>query len=132
MYMFIKDFLSDRKFQVRVGDVFSEKVHMTNGTPQGSIISPLLFNLMINDLPTPTSRNTEAAIFADESSAWCSGKNLTHLNTAIQVHIDNVTNWSENGASNSQNPKQLQSYSVNHLHPGLKNQTEHKWDQHSN
>jgi len=67
MYKFVEDFLSDRKIQVRVGDALSEKVIIENGTPQGSIISPLLFNIMINDLPTPTDKDTHAAIFADES-----------------------------------------------------------------
>ena len=39
-YNWIKDFLFGRSIQVRVD----------NGTPQGIVISPLLFSIMINDV----------------------------------------------------------------------------------
>ena len=51
MYNWIKDFLSDRTFQVKVGAELSVHFSQENGTPQGSVISPLLFLIMINDIP---------------------------------------------------------------------------------
>jgi retron-type reverse transcriptase len=50
---FIRSFLKGRKIQVTVNQETSE-LHslIDNGTPQGSVISPTLFNLMINDLST--------------------------------------------------------------------------------
>ena len=44
------DFLSDRKSRVTIQGHESDFVTFDNGTPQGSIISPTLFNLIINDL----------------------------------------------------------------------------------
>lgn len=49
-FNWIKDFLMERTIQVKVGSVSSKTVDIENGTPQGSVISPVLFNIMINDI----------------------------------------------------------------------------------
>ena len=46
----IESFLKNRTFQVRVNGNLSENGTLKNGIPQGSVISPLLFNFMLNDL----------------------------------------------------------------------------------
>lgn len=48
MFNWIKEFLMKRTIQVNVGSVSSKTVDIENGTPQGSLISPVLFNIMIN------------------------------------------------------------------------------------
>ena len=50
-YQWIVNFLSDRTFQVKIGASFSDTYTLENGTLQGSVISPLLFLIMINDIP---------------------------------------------------------------------------------
>ena len=47
----IKNYLLNRKAFVRVGDVYSEPYTMEAGCPQGAILSLLLFNIMLSDLP---------------------------------------------------------------------------------
>jgi len=62
MFQFIRAFLSNRTFQVRVGSTLSVTKLLENGTPQGSVRSPVLFSLMINDLPNAI---TSPALYAD-------------------------------------------------------------------
>ena len=50
MLSYVNEFLSNRTLQVKINNTFSEIHIVQNGTPQGSCISPTLFNIMVNDL----------------------------------------------------------------------------------
>ena len=47
----LKNYLTDRKQTVRVGQAVSEPLTVHSGVPQGSIREPLMFILYMNDLP---------------------------------------------------------------------------------
>lgn len=47
-YNRIKDFLFNRFLQIRIGTVISGRYIVDNGTPQGNVISSILFSVMIN------------------------------------------------------------------------------------
>ena len=50
MLKWIHNFLTDRKIQVRVGVETSDPLKLENGCPPGSVLSPILFNVIINTL----------------------------------------------------------------------------------
>ena len=75
---FVEDFLKDRSIQVRVEAATSSTYFLENGTPQSSALTPLLFIIMIKDLPE-SSNGVKLALFADDSSMWTSGRNVSAL-----------------------------------------------------
>ena len=92
LFKFIKDFVTNRTFQVRIENTLSTNRIQKNGTPQGSVISSILFLIMINDL-TPNSTDIELSLFADDSAAYTSGKNINKIYKSMQETSNKITNW---------------------------------------
>ncbi|KAK0130917.1 putative RNA-directed DNA polymerase from transposon BS [Merluccius polli] len=95
------NFLSQRQQRVRVGNNISKTIEVSTGSPQGCVLSPLLFRLLIHDCAAHSSTN-HIIKFADdmtvlglirgndesayrkevkELTSWCSSHNL-HLNVS--------------------------------------------------
>uniref|UniRef100_A0A669EHA4 Reverse transcriptase domain-containing protein n=1 Tax=Oreochromis niloticus TaxID=8128 RepID=A0A669EHA4_ORENI len=96
----IKDFLTNRPQTVRLGPHLSSTRTLSTGSPQGCVLSPLLYSLYTHDC-SPAHNNTLIIKFADDTTvvgliskgdeaeyreevlklaAWCSENNLA-LNT---------------------------------------------------
>ena len=89
---YIKNFLENRSAEVVVNGSHSTSFCPENGTPQGCVLSPILFLIFINDFPT-LSKFTSSAIFADDSSVWRSGTNIRIITHHLQLDIAIIESW---------------------------------------
>ena len=88
----IKDFLSHRLQFVSINGESSEKVEVTSGVPQGSVLGPILFVYYINDLPL--SVECSIKIFADDTKAYLPINSLSDK-YLLQESINKLVDWSE-------------------------------------
>jgi hypothetical protein len=64
--------LENRSLKVRIGKEFSGEVPLQSGVPQGSVISPLLWNYWIGDCPKTKHNSAFQSFYADDLSLWVS------------------------------------------------------------
>lgn len=89
----IKNFLTARWIAVRIGKELSTKYLVENGTPQGSIVSPVLFSIMINKVFSTVERSISVYLFADDGVMWKKGRNVEYIVRKMQEAIGKVECW---------------------------------------
>ena len=70
MYNYSRSFLSDRSMQVRWKGATSTTKGVSMGVPQGSVIAPLLFNIMVHDVDTAVKGKVVLTMYADDLAIW--------------------------------------------------------------
>ena len=65
------------------------------GLPLGSVLSPLLFVLCINDLLGNFSESTMVSAYADDFALACRGRRKENVVLRMQAEFDKVVSWSQ-------------------------------------
>ena len=90
--------LSHRLFQVRAGSTLSETYQQEIGVPQGSILSPVLFSLKINNFVKSVLKGSEASLFVDDVALCVHAKSFLHAERFMQLFVNSAQDWiSSNG-----------------------------------
>ena len=95
MLKWIQDFLTCRKIRVRVGTDQSDFKDSENGSPQGSVLSPILFNVIINTLEETLKNCVELTQFADDGAFRKTAKNPKAAISAAQKALNILKPWAD-------------------------------------
>ena len=102
----VKDFLDSRSQAVVLNGVKSDKIAVSSGAPQDSVLGPILFLVYINDLPDQVK--SRIRLFADDTAIYLAisseGESVTLQN---DLHILEI--W-EKRWDMSFNPQNARSY----------------------
>lgn len=93
---FIHGLLTGRVFKVRLGSTLSDIRCHNEGLPRGSVLSPLLFNLVMAGLPAAlpvTTPSISISLYADDISIWAASKSPSALWRALQTGITAVNDY---------------------------------------
>ena len=91
MIMWFTSYLSNQSFIVSVGKEFSSHRKLTCGVPQGSILSPLLFLLYVNDMPQAVS--SELLLHADDTCLFFLGKDSKTIGDQLNKDFNSLCEW---------------------------------------
>ena len=98
LYRFIKAFLDEREIRVKVGSATSPSHTIDMGVPQGSVIAPILFNIMLCDIDQATDdKGLRKALYADDLSIWASHDKNSRKKAmdSFQHHVDKIQRYME-------------------------------------
>ena len=87
LWQLLKSYLSGRKQAIRVGECISAIIAVTSGLPQDSLLGPLLFLILINDIPE-VCENNEILLCADDAKMLKSSSQ-----PLFQLDVGSLVEW---------------------------------------
>lgn len=95
MMKFISNFLSDRRFRVKIGSTLSDIAMQENGIPQGSVLSVILFLVAINDVCESIRYPVQYLCYADDVVIFCRDRDKEYIAENIQNSINYLQAWAD-------------------------------------
>ena len=93
----ISNFLTSRSLVIKVGDTVSTRdsslVSLLAGTPQGSVLSPILFNSYMDDLWQLIPDDVKLLQYADDICIYATGNNPAICASRVQETLMVIERW---------------------------------------
>ena len=86
------DYLFHRKAVVQYKQARSGSFTVTSGVPQGSILGPLLFLLLFNDL-VDVVKHAHVLKYAEDTVVYNSCKNVKDISNLLSVDLSSIAKW---------------------------------------
>lgn len=88
----ITSYLTNRTFVAAFHSCNSSRRFMKAGVAQGGLISPILFSLYVNDMPTPP-RHVELALYADDTALVATSRCVNFLSRYLDSALRELETW---------------------------------------
>ena len=88
----ISSYLRGRTFEASFQTATSSRRDMRAGVAQGGLISPVLFSLYVNDMPSP-SHHVELALYAEDEAIIATPRKLTLLFIYLESYMNELQRW---------------------------------------
>ena len=93
VFEWIKNFLQHRTQSVTVNGETSAPVEVLSGVPQGTVLGPLLFLVMANDL-SRNCKHSSVSCFADDTRILGTVKDIEDVHH-VQTDLNEIIKWAE-------------------------------------
>lgn len=103
LYEFVMSFLTQRQLAVKVAGAVSQSYVLDMGVPQGSVIAPLLFSVMLYDIEAKMRKGFHMTLYADDLAIWSTcpkvlKQHRKYMGTEYQDQIDEIQDYmTDNG-----------------------------------
>lgn len=87
IYNYVRNFLSSRTAVIQIGELQSDIIQLSSvGTPQGAVLSPLLFNLALLEIPRKLAAvpYLRYSLYADDITLWVPGGSDALIEETLQ------------------------------------------------
>ena len=93
MTHWLSDFLAGWLIEVNVNNFFSNQINPKARVPQGSVLSPLLFLIYVNDLSTPHHKQNSPSQLADDTTQRAFSLNIHIAAKLLQHDLLKLAMW---------------------------------------
>lgn len=87
----VSSFLENRKFRVSVKTCKSNLIEISAGVPQGSSLSPSLYNIFTSDIPIPV--DSDLGLYADDTAILTADQSAVTIVNNLKSSFNTITDY---------------------------------------
>lgn len=89
----LSDFIRNRTAHIKINSSLSQPFQIEGGVPQGTVLSPILFNIYVSDIPIPPREGVHIGQFADDIIITATAHDIRYTNSHVNETLRNLNVW---------------------------------------